>query len=168
MKAIVVASDLSPEPAWRHTRRCRVRASDVSVAGGRYGRSFELVPDPPNRRSAAAGPYLDIQMSPHLDGPDGHLAYKDAIFLWPHKFIGGPGTPGVLVAKRELFDDGVPTCPVAGRVAFVTTDAQRYLGEPVSYVGGAMAFRSERASAPERVRVSGTLHRAGTGDPSRG
>ena len=29
-------------------------------------------------------------------------AYKDAIFLSPHKFIGGPGTPGVLVVRREL------------------------------------------------------------------
>ena len=34
--------------------------------------------------------------------PDGHLAYKDAVFISPHKFIGGPGTPGVLVAKRSV------------------------------------------------------------------
>ncbi|MEY2516998.1 MAG: hypothetical protein QOJ89_4356, partial [bacterium] len=52
---------------------------------------------------AAAGPYIDIDMNPQGDGPDGHLAYKDAVFLSPHKFIGGPGTPGILVAKRAVF-----------------------------------------------------------------
>jgi hypothetical protein len=36
---------------------------------------------------------------------DGHLVYKDAIFLSPHKLIGGPGTPGVLVAKRALLTE---------------------------------------------------------------
>jgi hypothetical protein len=36
---------------------------------------------------------VDIEMNPG-QLPDGHLAYKDAIFISPHKFIGGPGTPG--------------------------------------------------------------------------
>ncbi|MEA2218279.1 MAG: hypothetical protein QOJ35_905 [Solirubrobacteraceae bacterium] len=76
---------------------------------------------------AAAGPYLDIQMNPDAGGADGHLAYKDAVFLSPHKFIGGPGTPGVLVAKRALFHNRVPTVPGGGTVAFVTTEDQRYL-----------------------------------------
>ncbi len=49
---------------------------------------------------AASAPYVEIEMDPPGD-PD--LAYKDAIFISPHKFIGGPGTPGVLVARRELF-----------------------------------------------------------------
>ena len=40
---------------------------------------------------AAAAPYVDIEMT----APAGHpLAHKDAIFLSPHKFIGGPSTPG--------------------------------------------------------------------------
>jgi selenocysteine lyase/cysteine desulfurase/CRP-like cAMP-binding protein len=78
---------------------------------------------------AAAGPYLDIRMNPDVDGSDGHLAYKDAVFLSPHKFIGGPGTPGVLVAKRAVFDGAVPTVPGGGTVSFVTRDAQRYSEE---------------------------------------
>jgi selenocysteine lyase/cysteine desulfurase/CRP-like cAMP-binding protein len=78
---------------------------------------------------AAAGPYLDIRMNPEPDGPDGHLAYKDAVFISPHKFIGGPGTPGVLVAKRALFEQRVPTLPGGGTVAFVTAASQRYLAE---------------------------------------
>jgi selenocysteine lyase/cysteine desulfurase len=78
---------------------------------------------------AAAGPYLDIKMNPEAAGPDGHLAYKDAVFLSPHKFIGGPGTPGILVAKRALFSDRVPTAPGGGTVAFVTVDEHAYLDE---------------------------------------
>src|SRR5262249_4943323 len=51
---------------------------------------------------AAAAPYVEIEMNPK-GGPDEALAYKDAVFLSPHKLIGGPGTPGVLVAKKHLF-----------------------------------------------------------------
>ena len=40
---------------------------------------------------AAAAPYVDIEMNPRDGDP---AARKDAIFLSPHKFIGGPGTPG--------------------------------------------------------------------------
>ncbi|MDI3288428.1 aminotransferase class V-fold PLP-dependent enzyme [Polyangium sp. 15x6] len=49
----------------------------------------------------AAGPSLDIRMNP---AGHGALAYKDAVFLSPHEFIGGAGAPGVLVAKRSLVD----------------------------------------------------------------
>jgi selenocysteine lyase/cysteine desulfurase/CRP-like cAMP-binding protein len=79
---------------------------------------------------AAAGPYLPIEMNPCPDIPDGHLAYKDAVFLSPHKFIGGPGTPGVLVAKRSLFRNRVPTEPAGGTVVFVSPSEQKYSPEP--------------------------------------
>jgi hypothetical protein len=65
------------------------------------------------------------------DVEDGHLAYKDAIFLSPHKFPGGPGTPGVLVAKRHLFANRVPSTPGGGTVAYVTPDHQTYDPDPV-------------------------------------
>ena len=55
---------------------------------------------------AAAAPYVDIEMTPRCDVHP--RAYKDAVFLSPHKFIGGPGTPGVLVARRELLTNTVP------------------------------------------------------------
>ncbi len=80
---------------------------------------------------AAAGPYVKIEMNMHEEGPDGHLAYKDAIFMSPHKFIGGPGTPGVLVAKRSLFKNRVPAMPGGGTVAFVNPVEHRYLEDPV-------------------------------------
>jgi selenocysteine lyase/cysteine desulfurase len=55
------------------------------------------------------------------------LLYKDAIFVSPHKFIGGPGANGVLVAKKRLFANAVPTNPGGGTVFFVTGDDHRYL-----------------------------------------
>lgn len=80
---------------------------------------------------AAAGPYVDIDMNLTDDtlGDEAHLAYKDAIFISPHKFIGGPGTPGLLVAKRHLFKNLVPTSPGGGTVAYVNSIEHRYLDD---------------------------------------
>jgi selenocysteine lyase/cysteine desulfurase len=80
---------------------------------------------------AAAAPYVEIEMNMCDEGPDGHLAYKDAIFLSPHKFIGGPGTPGILVAKRHLFTNTVPAQPGGGTVSYVNTLEHRYHDDPV-------------------------------------
>jgi selenocysteine lyase/cysteine desulfurase len=66
---------------------------------------------------AAAGPYLPIDIN---------AAYKDAVFLSPHKFPGGPGTPGVLVAKRALLRRAVPTVPGGGTILFVSPSAESY------------------------------------------
>jgi selenocysteine lyase/cysteine desulfurase len=74
---------------------------------------------------AAAGPYLPVDMNPPTP-----LAYKDAVFVSPHKFIGGPGTPGVLVAKRSLFRNRVPAVPGGGTVTFVTPRGHSYHPDP--------------------------------------
>jgi selenocysteine lyase/cysteine desulfurase len=98
---------------------------------------------------AAAGPYVEIEMEPHRvrgrsgaahgaaagadhggDDGDAALDYKDAIVVSPHKFIGGPGTPGVLVARRELFRNRVPTMPGGGTVAYVNPLEHVYLDDP--------------------------------------
>ncbi len=90
---------------------------------------------------AAAGPYVKIEMNPDDGSPDAHLAYKDAVFLSPHKFIGGPGTPGVLVAKRKLFRNSVPVVPGGGTVAYVNPLEHRYLTDPeVREEGGTPAI----------------------------
>ncbi|HET6298690.1 MAG TPA: aminotransferase class V-fold PLP-dependent enzyme [Kribbella sp.] len=78
---------------------------------------------------AAAAPYVEINMYGGRDQDP--LAYKDAIFLSPHKFIGGPGTPGVLVARRELLRNRVPDVPGGGTVAYVNPTEHRYLEDPV-------------------------------------
>ena len=74
---------------------------------------------------AAAAPYVSIEMDP----PGDPLAYKDAVFISPHKFIGGPGTPGVLVARRELFTNTVPTVPGGGTVQYVNPVEHVYLSD---------------------------------------
>ena len=82
---------------------------------------------------AAAAPYVEIEMEPHRDGSEAGDAardYKDAVVLSPHKFIGGPGTPGVLVARRELFRNRVPAAPGGGTVAYVNPFEHVYLADP--------------------------------------
>jgi selenocysteine lyase/cysteine desulfurase len=79
---------------------------------------------------AAAGPYLPIDMNAAPPMPDGNLAYKDAVFVSPHKFIGGPGTPGVLVFKRSLLRSPVPSVPGGGTVLWVSPSAHAYHPDP--------------------------------------
>jgi selenocysteine lyase/cysteine desulfurase len=74
---------------------------------------------------AAAGPHLPIEMNPSPE-----LAFKDAVFLSPHKFVGGPGTPGVLVAKRSLFRNRVPGVPGGGTIRFVSPGGHSYHPDP--------------------------------------
>ena len=77
---------------------------------------------------AAAAPYVDIEM---YAGPgDDPLSYKDAIFLSPHKLIGGPSTPGVLIVRRELLRNRVPDVVGGGTVAYVNPSEHRYLDDP--------------------------------------
>lgn len=63
---------------------------------------------------AAGGPYLPIDMA-----PADPAAGIDALFLSPHKFLGGPGSSGVLVAHRDLFASRVPVRPGGGTVDYV-------------------------------------------------
>lgn len=79
---------------------------------------------------AAAAPYVDIDMSPVADGPDGAMAYKDAIFISPHKLIGGPGTPGLLIVRKELLTNRVPAVSGGGTVAWVGPESHAYLADP--------------------------------------
>ncbi|NNF55109.1 MAG: aminotransferase class V-fold PLP-dependent enzyme [Acidimicrobiales bacterium] len=72
---------------------------------------------------AAAAPYVTIDMG---SSAEANLAYKDAIFMSPHKLIGGPGTPGVLVARKDLFSNRVPDVPGGGTVKFVSSAKHDY------------------------------------------
>ncbi len=79
---------------------------------------------------AAAAPYVNFNMNPHRDEwPDQDTA-KDALFLSPHKFVGGPGTPGVLVVKKRLLTNRVPTVPGGGTVSYVSQTAHTYITDP--------------------------------------
>ena len=77
---------------------------------------------------AAAAPYVDIEMYGRTTRHP--QAYKDAVFLSPHKFVGGPGTPGVLVVRRELLRNRIPTVPGGGTVDYVNEHDHHYLSDP--------------------------------------
>ena len=77
---------------------------------------------------AAAAPYVEIEMYGRCTQHP--QAYKDAVFLSPHKFVGGPGTPGVLVVRRELLRNRVPTVPGGGTVDYVNQFDHHYLSDP--------------------------------------
>lgn len=74
---------------------------------------------------AAAAPYVEIDM--HPENPSHR---KDAIFISPHKFVGGPGTPGVLVVNHTVAHNTVPVVPGGGTVAYVNSLDHRYLLDP--------------------------------------
>ncbi|MDG2432168.1 aminotransferase class V-fold PLP-dependent enzyme [Flavobacterium sp.] len=63
---------------------------------------------------ACSGPYVPIDMHPANDDE----SYLDAIFFSPHKFLGGPGTSGVLIFNKKLYQNLVPDNPGGGTVAW--------------------------------------------------
>jgi selenocysteine lyase/cysteine desulfurase len=60
---------------------------------------------------AASAPYVDMNMH-----PKDPLQALDAIFYSPHKFLGGPGTPGVLIFNSAIYQNSVPDNPGGGTV----------------------------------------------------
>ena len=112
---------------------------------------------------AAAAPYVDIEMrSPSTHG---------AIFISPHKFIGGPGTPGVLVARRDLLKNRVPSVPGGGTVSYVNATEHRYLtdaehreegGTPaiVESIRAGLVFKLKEAVGADTIKeIEGRLTR---------
>ena len=71
---------------------------------------------------AAAAPYVEIDMNPPEE-----LAHADAIFVSPHKFIGGPGTPGLLVVRKDVVHNSVPEAVGGGTVEYVNPEEHIYL-----------------------------------------
>lgn len=62
---------------------------------------------------ACSAPYVDIDMHPKDE-----TEALDAIFFSPHKFLGGPGTSGVLVFNKKLYKNMIPDCPGGGTVSW--------------------------------------------------
>jgi len=60
---------------------------------------------------AASAPYVDIDMH-----PSDPMKKLDAIFFSPHKFLGGPGSSGVMVFDSALYNREVPDNPGGGTV----------------------------------------------------
>ena len=62
---------------------------------------------------ACSAPYININMH-----PENELQNLDAIFFSPHKFLGGPGTSGVLIFNKKLYKNMIPDCPGGGTVSW--------------------------------------------------
>ena len=60
---------------------------------------------------AASAPYVEINMH-----PENKQQSLDAVYFSPHKFLGGPGSSGVLVFNSELYNNSVPDHPGGGTV----------------------------------------------------
>jgi len=60
---------------------------------------------------ACSAPYTDIDMHPAAEGE--HL---DAIYFSPHKFLGGPGSSGILIFHKSLYHNAIPDNPGGGTV----------------------------------------------------
>ncbi|HEY9194908.1 MAG TPA: aminotransferase class V-fold PLP-dependent enzyme, partial [Mucilaginibacter sp.] len=91
---------------------------------------------------------------------DTHL---DAIYFSPHKFLGGPGTPGVLIFNKSLYRNQVPDSPGGGTVwytnpwkehEYVDNIEQREDGGTPPFIQGirtAMCIRLKEQMGTERL-----------------
>ena len=88
--------------------------------------------------------------------------HKDAVLLSMHKFVGGPGAPGVLVASKSLFSNPLPAGGGGGSVFYVTRDKHRYLrdveareegGTPdiVGAIRAGLTMQLKVAAGPSRI-----------------
>jgi selenocysteine lyase/cysteine desulfurase len=86
---------------------------------------------------AASAPYVDIDMHPSNKGR--HL---DAIFFSPHKFLGGPGSAGVLIFNKKLYRNDIPDSPGGGTVKWTNRwGGYRYITDiEVKEDGGTPGF----------------------------
>lgn len=60
---------------------------------------------------ACSAPYVKIDMH-----PDEENSQLDAIYFSPHKFLGGPGSTGILIFHKDLYDNKIPDHPGGGTV----------------------------------------------------
>lgn len=105
---------------------------------------------------AASAPYVSIDMKP------GEADGYDAIFISAHKFIGGPGTPGILVFDENMYALDAPTTAGGGTVAYVSSDRHRFLqdiearedaGTPaiVQRIRAALAFQTKQNIGTDQI-----------------
>jgi len=85
---------------------------------------------------ACCAPYVNINMHPDDE------AYLDAIYFSPHKFLGGPGSAGVLIFNKKLYKNIVPDNPGGGTVSYTNPWGQRdyFVDVETREDGGTPAF----------------------------
>lgn len=75
---------------------------------------------------ACSGPYIDINMH-----PEDEEEKLDAVYFSPHKFLGGPGTSGVLIFDKQLYANKIPDHPGGGTVAWTNPWGERQYFEDI-------------------------------------
>ncbi len=76
---------------------------------------------------AASAPYVNIDMNPPPGKYEGD-ASLDAVFISPHKFLGGPGAAGVLVFNKRIYRSELPpSVSAGGTVDYVGPDSQDFI-----------------------------------------
>ena len=76
---------------------------------------------------AASAPYVEIDMNPEAGQYAGD-ASLDAVFISPHKFLGGPGASGVLVFNKRVYHPELPpSVSAGGTVDYVGPDSQDFI-----------------------------------------
>jgi selenocysteine lyase/cysteine desulfurase len=74
---------------------------------------------------AACSPYVEINMN------KGNNEFIDAIYVAPHKWLGGTGASGLLVLNERLYDSNLPpTVSGGGTVSYVSEYAHDYISNP--------------------------------------
>lgn len=110
---------------------------------------------------ACSAPYVEINMH-----PQDPLEKLDAIYFSPHKFLGGPGTPGVLIFDSNLYTCEVPDNPGGGTVSWTNPwKEHKYFDDiEIREDGGTPAFLQTIKAAlciklKEKMGVSNMLKR---------
>ncbi|WP_260173451.1 aminotransferase class V-fold PLP-dependent enzyme [Campylobacter sp. 19-13652] len=69
--------------------------------------------------AAAASPYMQIA-----------ARYFDALYLSPHKLLGGVGSCGLLAVRKGLFGFEKPTFAAGGTVSYVSRNSHKFIAQP--------------------------------------
>lgn len=110
---------------------------------------------------ACSAPYVHISMHPAEED-----TFLDAIYFSPHKFLGGPGTPGVLIFNKRIYKNNIPDHPGGGTVMYsnpwkkhlyTANIEQREDGGTPPFLGAVKAAMCVRLK--EQMGVENMLHR---------
>ncbi len=112
---------------------------------------------------AACAPYVEINMNPPVT-PEGDGSL-DAIFVSPHKFLGGPGSSGILVFNKRIYDESLaPSVAAGGTVDYVSPENHDFIrdieerekaGTPgvLQTMKAAMAFKVKEQVSVELIEA---------------
>ena len=99
---------------------------------------------------ACSAPYVDMDMH-----PEDEESVLDAIFFSPHKFLGGPGTPGVMIFNKKFYTNEIPDIPGGGTVSWTNPWGGRHYFDDVEVreAGGTPPFmQTIRAALSVRLK----------------